>query len=116
MRGYDSWKTRSPDDQYAIDHPEKFRRGVYRVVVTRTVTAETTVEVEAASEEDARFDAVVVAKDLPLNTDWRIEQDDYDTTDVDGPPERDPDEERDERMDRDQEPYGRDSDIWGFDE
>jgi hypothetical protein len=102
LRGYDSWKTRSPDDEYADNHPEKFRRGVYTVKVTRTLTYETTVEVEASSEEDARFDAVIAAKAIPgakwTGIGWG--DDDYDTTDVEGPPSQDPDDARDERMDR----------------
>jgi hypothetical protein len=46
-----------------MDHPEKFRRGVYRVTVTRSQTVE--IEIMAACEEDARFDAVILAKRLP---------------------------------------------------
>ena len=72
------------------------RRGVYTVTVTMTV--ETVVEVEAGSEEDARIDAVIAAKTTPFQK-WRINEADYDATDVEGPPERDPDEERDARID-----------------
>ena len=75
------------------------RRGVYTVTVTRTST--TTVEVEAGSEEDARFDAVIAAKSVP-EAQW---ESDYDIDDVEGPPERDPDDERDARAD-----YERDRD------
>lgn len=97
-RGYDEWKTRSPGDQYAIDHPEKFRRGKYRVTVTRMLNVETVVEVEASSEEDARFDAVIAARELAADK-WTGD-DDYDTTDVEGPPEPDPDDARDDMQDR----------------
>ena len=69
------------------------RRGTYTVTVTRTST--TTVEVEAGSEEDARFDAVIAAKSIP-EARW---ESDYDTDDVEGPPERDPDDEHDARID-----------------
>ena len=65
------------------------RRGVYTVTIVRT--SETTIEIEAGSEEDARFDAVIAAKALPADK-W---EDEFDTTEVEGPPERDPvDEER----------------------
>jgi hypothetical protein len=53
---------------------------------------------------------------------WRPSRDDdmrcayCDAHVCDEPPEPDPDDARDARLDRDQEPYGRDSDIWGFDE
>ena len=69
------------------------RRGVYTVTIVRT--SETTIEIEAGSEEDARFDAVIAAKALPADK-W---EDEFDTTEVEGPPERDPDEERDARAD-----------------
>jgi hypothetical protein len=98
-RGYDEWKTRSPDDQYAIDHPN--RRGKYTVAVTRTVEATITIEVEASSEDDAITDAIIEAKTIPLTVgQWIIDQDDYDATDVEGPPERDPDDARDRELDR----------------
>lgn len=97
--GYDAWKTRSPEDEYAMNHPEKFRRGVYTVTVTRTIEAQIEIEVEASSEADAIDDALVKAKEIPLSN-WDLDQDDYDTPNVDGPPERDPDDARDERMDR----------------
>jgi hypothetical protein len=93
---YDEWKLETPEDEYARKHPEKFRRGVYTVIVTRTST--TTVEIEAGSEEDARVDAVIAAKSVP-EAQW---ESDYDTDDVEGPPERDPDDARDDAMDRDQ--------------
>ena len=64
------------------------RRGVYTVTIVRT--SETIIEIEAGSEEDARFDAVIAAKKLH-ECHW---ESDFDTTDVEGPPERDPDEER----------------------
>jgi hypothetical protein len=70
------------------------RRGVYEVTVTRTST--TIVEVEAGSEEDARFDAVIAAKSVP-EAQW---ESDFDTTDVEGPDdEEDPDDARDARID-----------------
>ena len=69
------------------------RRGTYTVTIVRT--SETTIEIEAGSEEDARFDAVIAAKALPADK-W---EDEFDTTEVEGPPERDPDEERDARAD-----------------
>ena len=69
------------------------RRGVYTVTIVRT--SETIIEIEAGSEEDARFDAVIAAKALPADK-W---EDEFDTTDVEGPPERDPDEERESRAD-----------------
>jgi hypothetical protein len=97
---YDDYKLESPEDEYARKHPEKHRRGVYTVTVERTITATITVEVEASSEEDARFDAVIAAKEIPLDK-WEFDQDDCDTTNVEGPPERDPDDARDDRMDRD---------------
>ena len=68
------------------------RRGVYTVTIVRT--SETIIEIEAGSEEDARFDAVIAAKALPADK-W---EDEFDTT-VEGPPERDPDDERDSRAD-----------------
>ena len=69
------------------------RRGVYTVTIVRT--SETTIEIEAGSEEDARFDAVIAAKALPADK-W---EDEFDTTEVEGPPERDPDDARDARAD-----------------
>lgn len=69
------------------------RRGVYTVTIVRT--SETTIEIEAGSEEDARFDAVIAAKALPADK-W---EDEFDTTAVEGPPEPDPDDERDSRAD-----------------
>jgi hypothetical protein len=99
LPGYDAWKTRSPEDQYAMDHPEKFRRGIYRVKVERTITAVVTVEIESYSEEDAIFDAIIDAKTIPLDK-WNVDQDDYDTFGVECPSERDPDEEREDRRER----------------
>ena len=69
------------------------RRGTYTVTIVRT--SETTIEIEAGSEEDARFDAVIAAKALPADK-W---EDEFDTTEVEGPPERDPDDARDARAD-----------------
>jgi hypothetical protein len=74
------------------------RRGKYTVTVTRTATVYTKVEIWASSEDDAREDAIIEAKEIPLD-EWNIDQLDYDTTDVEGPPERDPDDERDARAD-----------------
>ena len=91
---YDDWKLETPEDEAYRKSGRGPRRGVYTVTVTRTST--TTVEVEAGSEEDARFDAVIAAKSIP-EARW---ESDYDTDDVEGPPERDPDDARDERMDR----------------
>lgn len=95
--GYDAWKTRSPDDEYAMRHPEK--HGVYRIVMMRTIEATIEVEVEAANEDDAREYAVCEAKKIPFPQ-WEIGQDDYETLEVEGPPGRDPDEARENRMDR----------------
>jgi hypothetical protein len=95
---YDEWKLETPEDEYYRKHGSP-RRGVYRVKVTREIFAETWIEVEASSEEDALFDAVIEAKKIPF-AQWELAQDDYDTNDVDGPPERDPDDARDEEMDR----------------
>jgi hypothetical protein len=100
LRGYDAWKTRSPDDEYAMDHPEKYRRGKYVVYVERTVTAQIRIEVDASSESDAIDDAIVEAKSIPL-AQWVVDQDDYEAGEILGPPERDPDDARDERMDQD---------------
>jgi hypothetical protein len=94
LRGYDAWKTRLPDD-----HPEKFRRGKYSVYVERTVVAQIRIEVEASCESDAITDAINEAKTIPLDK-WELDQNDYDTSDVFGPPERDPDDMRDEMQDR----------------
>ena len=103
LPGYDEWKLRSPDDDYAMRHPEKYRRGVYTVTVIRRMVATIEVEIEAGSEEDARFDAVIKARGIPLDK-WDLadsmNDDEFDTGDVEGPPERDPDDARDERMDR----------------
>lgn len=97
LPGYDSWKTESPEDEYARRHPRQ-RRGVYTVKVTRTVEATITIDIEASSEENACFDAVLEAKTIPLSVgQWIVDQDDYDTTDVEGPPERDPDDAREDR-------------------
>jgi hypothetical protein len=75
------------------------RRGIYTVTVSRTI--ETTVEIEASSEEDALNDSGYVVARLPLEK-WTVLDED---TSVEGPPERDPDEERDARAD-----YERDRD------
>jgi hypothetical protein len=69
------------------------RRGTYTVTIVRT--SETTIEIEAGSEEDARFDAMIAAKALPADK-W---EDEFDTTEVEGPPEEDPDDARDARID-----------------
>jgi hypothetical protein len=94
---YDDYKLETPEDEYARKHPSKRRRGVYRVTVERTITATITVDVEASSEEDANWDGFVKAKSISLDN-WTIDQDDLETIEVDG---RDPDDARDERMDRD---------------
>lgn len=92
---YDDWKLRSPDDQYAIDHPEKHRRSKYVVYVERTITAQIRIEVDAGSEDDAIDDAIVEAKSIPLDK-WVVNQDDCEAVEVLGPPERDPDDARDD--------------------
>jgi hypothetical protein len=74
------------------------RRGVYKVTVTRTMEMTTVVEVEASSRDDAIDDAAIATKDIPVHK-WTISQDDFDVIDVEGPPERDPDDERDARAD-----------------
>jgi hypothetical protein len=96
---YDDCKLESAEDEYARQHPEWFRRGV---AVTRMTTAEITVEVEASSEEDARFDAVIAAKGAPFGK-WMLDEDDCDTTDIepsDRSPGGDPDAARDDMQDR----------------
>ena len=85
-------KLRSPEDEYADSHPEKYRRGKYVVYIERTVTAQIRIELDASSESDAIDDAIVTAKSIPLDHHWIVDQDDYDTTDVEGPPGRDPDD------------------------
>lgn len=97
-RGYDEWRTRSPDDQYAMDYPEEFRRGVYTVTVVRMIEAKVDIEVEASSVADAMADALSQAKGIPFDK-WTLDQDDMDTPDVEGPPERDPDAAREDRDD-----------------
>jgi hypothetical protein len=99
---YDDWKLETPEDEAYRKSGRGPRRGVYSVTVTRTLTAEITLEVEAWSEEDAKFDGVLLASKTLLNDwdTWTIHQDDYEVESIEGPPERDPDDERDERMDR----------------
>ena len=78
-------------------------RGIYTVVVKRIVrTSETTIEIEAGSEEDARFDAVIDQANGQLPADKKVMEDyDYDIDESEvGPkdrPERDPDDARDAR-------------------
>jgi len=88
MRGYDEWKTRTPEDDYARRHPEKFRRGKYKVIITREISASIEIEVEASSQDDAEMDAVAEAHAIPLDK-WRVGQDDLSVDEVLGPPERD---------------------------
>ena len=90
---YDDWKLETPEDEHHRIHGAP-KRGVYTVTVTRTVYQRLVVEVQAGSEEDARFDAVIEAKRLG---DWQeSDEPDYDVEDVEGPPERDPDDARDD--------------------
>jgi hypothetical protein len=74
------------------------RRGVYRVRVTNRIESQLWVEVEASSREDAEHDALVEARKTPIHR-WTVDADDMDVEDVEGPPERDPDDERDSRAD-----------------
>ena len=74
------------------------RRGVYKVTVTRTMEMTTVIEVEASSRDDAEYDGLIGAAHIPPAK-WTVTQNDYDVTEVEGPPERDPDDERDSRAD-----------------
>ena len=69
------------------------RRGVYTVTIVRTI--ELVVEVDEGCEADAEHDAKIIADATPLK-DWQISDEDIS---VAGPPERDPDDERDARAD-----------------
>jgi hypothetical protein len=69
------------------------RRGVYTVTIVRTI--ELVVEVDESSEADAEHDAKIIADATPLK-DWTVSDEDVS---VAGPPERDPDDERDARAD-----------------
>lgn len=75
-------------------------RGVYRVTITRAVEMTTVVEVQASSPDDAEHDGLIGAAHIPPAK-WTVARDDYDVTEVEGPPERDPDDERDSRAERD---------------
>lgn len=99
---YDDWKLETPEDEAYRKSGRGPRRGVYSVTVTRTLTAEITLEVEAWSEQDAKFDGVLLASKTNLHNwdTWTIHQDDYEVESIEGPPERDPDDARDDRMDR----------------
>ena len=74
-------------------------RGTYTVTVTRTVFQRVEVEVEAGNEEDARFDAVIMAKTGLL--DWsEADESEYGVEGVEAPDDGpDPDDERDARAD-----------------
>ena len=74
------------------------RRGTYIVTVRRTTVEYTTVEVQASSEDDARSDAETEAQFVKLSA-WTSDDAEYEATDVEGPPEPDPDDERDARAD-----------------
>ena len=87
-----SWNLPPGCSDADVDRAYGGRRGVYTVTIVRT--SETIIEIEAGSEEDARFDAVIAAKKLH-ECHWESDFDTY----VEGPPERDPDEERDSRAD-----------------
>ena len=69
------------------------RRGVYTVTIVRTI--ELVVEVDEGCEADAEHDAKIIADATPLK-DWQISDEDIVVAE---PPERDPDDERDARID-----------------
>jgi phosphoribosylformylglycinamidine (FGAM) synthase PurS component len=69
------------------------RRGVYTVTIVKTI--ELVLEVEASSSADAEDDAKNMADATPLK-DWTVSDEDVSVQD---PPERDPDEERNARID-----------------
>jgi hypothetical protein len=96
---YDEWRLETPEDEAYRKSGRGPRRGVYTVTVRRTTVEYTTVEVQASSEDDARSDAETEAQFVKLSA-WTSDDAEYEATDVEGPPERDPDDARDERMDR----------------
>jgi len=82
---YDDWKLESPDDEYArLLHPEKYRRGKYKVIVTREISASIEIELEASSCNEAETDAIAEAHRIPLDK-WSVGQDDLDVDEVECP-------------------------------
>jgi hypothetical protein len=69
------------------------RRGTYTVTIVRTI--ELVVEVDEGCEADAEHDARIIADATPLK-DWQISDEDIVVAE---PPEEDPDDARDARID-----------------
>jgi hypothetical protein len=95
FRGYDAWKTRSPEDEYYETHP----RVVYRVNWDNGAHACGTFPETYETQAEAQRAADVIEADNRAEGVW--DEDGFcEVIEVELETERDPDDARDEAMDR----------------